>query len=363
MSWHAVDAVDDAVAATRRFLFPFSPVRWAKLAFLVLLMGGGVSANASLPIVPDGDLVAPDWFAPIADGSVGGVGAIDERGLAALVDGWAFAAVVVGAILVVAVLSVVSLSLRLVFYDALHTNEVRLWRPFVSRLRQAVGLFAVSTAIWIAASVPVVFTALVAAAPASPTGWGPLDSLLTTLASLSIGPSLVLGLVGAVVTLVALLALRLTYEFVVPTMIVEDSGVVTAWKRVLRPLRESLGDVVVYLVVHFLIGVGITIFEGLTVALIGGAVVVAAGLALLVVAGALGGLGSLVGTTAGIAGIAFVVVVALLALLLLFLPVRVLTRSYMITYEVSTLNGIDPSLTTLHPDIVPASATSDTADS
>jgi len=33
MSWHAVDAVDDAVEATRRFLFPFSLVRWTKLAF------------------------------------------------------------------------------------------------------------------------------------------------------------------------------------------------------------------------------------------------------------------------------------------------------------------------------------------
>ena len=46
MSWNAVDAVDDAVEATRRFLFPVRLVRWAKLSVLVLLMGGSAGTNA-----------------------------------------------------------------------------------------------------------------------------------------------------------------------------------------------------------------------------------------------------------------------------------------------------------------------------
>ena len=362
MSWHAVDAVDDAVEATRRFLFPFSLVRWTKLAVLVLLMGGGVSANASFPVVPDADGTALEALTGVSNGPLDGFEAIDAELVAGLSEGGLFAAVV-GAVLIVVVLSVVSLSLRLVFYDALHTNEIRLWRPFVSRLRQAIGLFAVSTVIWAAAATPVVLVVLVATASASPIGWAPLDTLFTALGTLSTGPSLAFGLVGAVFTLLGLLALRLTYEFIVPTMIVEDCGVIAAWKRAWAPLRGSLADVAVYLVVHFVIAVGLSILEGITAALIGGAVVVAAGVVLLIIAGALGGLGSLIGTTAGIASIALVGAVALLALLVLFSPVRVVTRSYLISYEVSTLGGIDPSLAMLDPDIDPSAATPHSTDS
>lgn len=345
MSWHAVDAVDDAVEATRRFLFPFSLVRWTKLALLVLLMGGGVSTNASVPVVPDAEFTA---FPEAGPGTV-----ITPDDLSA-VDPGLLAAVTAGIVLVSVVFSVFSLSLRLVFYDALRTNEVRLWRPFLSRFRQALGLFVFSTALSLVAALPIAIAVLVSVAGDDPIGWRPIDSLAAAFGSLSAGPTAALGFFGGVLVLVGILALRFTYEFVVPTMIVEETGVIAGWERFSVAVRDNWTDILVYLVVHFVISVGLSIVEGLAIAIVGAAVAAIAGLVLLIVAVPLGGLGALVGTTVGVAALAFVTVVALVALLVVVLPVRVVTRSYQIVYEVSTLGGIDPALALLHPDIDPA---------
>ena len=357
MNWHAVDAVDDAVETTRRFLFPFTLIRWAKLALLVLLMGGGVSTNAPLPIVPEADSAVVGGFGPVADGFLDDAGVIGGSVGAVVTDGGLLTAIIVSLVLVAAVFSVFSLSLRLVFYDALHKSEIRLWRPFISRLRQALGLFAVLTTISIAVTIPVAFAALGAVASESPLGWSLLDSLLSAVTSLSTGPAIALGLAGTGFTLLGILLLRLTYEFVIPTMIVEESGVIAGWKRVWNPLYGNRADVALYLLVHFVIGIGISIFEGFAVVFVGTLVFVVAGVVLLVVAGVLGGIGSLIGTTAGMASVGAVVVVALLAFLLLFLPIRILTRSYLISYEVSVLERLDPSITLFHPNINSAAAT------
>ncbi|WP_418286831.1 DUF7544 domain-containing protein [Halorubrum sp. DTA46] len=355
MSWHAVDAVDDAVEATRRFLFPFSLVRWAKLSFLVLLMGGGASANVSVPPVPEGGVSVSERGSSvpgaIGSGTVGGTDGIGA------VDGPLLAAIVAGLLLAVIALSVASLSLRLVFYDALRTNHVRLWRPFVERFRQAAGLFVVSVALSLGFAAPVAIAVIVSALTSSPTGWERLDSAATAIASLPTEAVVAVGVLGAVIGLVALLVLRLTFEFVVPTMIVEDIGVISGWGRLWRSLRGRFTDLIVYLLVHFVIGIGIAVAEGLAVVLVGSVVAVVAGLVLLIASVPLGGIGAILGTTAGTAVLGVVLLGAAGALLLLLLPVRVLTRSYLITYEVSTLAGIDRSLALLHPDLDPASAT------
>ena len=353
MSWHAVDAVDDAIEATRRFLFPFSLVRWMKLALLVLFMGGGVSANASGPGTLSSGGSVLEEVALATEGPIDGSVPIDS--LAPVdgsvpIDGVLPVVMGIGILLTIVVISVISLSLRLVFYDALHTNEVRLWRPFISRLRQAVGLFAVSAVLSVAVAAPIVTAVLITVLSTNPIGWQPIDLLATTLMSLSTGPTVALGVVGALFGLLSVLALRLTYEFVVPTMIVEDSGAIAGWQRLWRSLRGNWIDVAIYFFVHLIIGIGIAIVEGLAVVLAGATVVVVAGIVLLVASVPLGGFGAVLGTTVGIAVLSVVLLVSLLALLVLVLPVRILTRSYMISYEVSTLGGIDRSLALLHPE-------------
>ncbi|WP_176697340.1 hypothetical protein [Halorubrum sp. SD626R] len=371
MSWHAVDALDDAVDATRRFLFPFSLVRWAKLALLVLLMGGGggASANATVSLASDAGVTPPEGIDPdpavgsesggVSGGSgsggsgSGGIdpGSIPSDALTEAVDPGVIAVAAGAVVLLIVAVSVASLSLRLVFYDALRTNRVRLWRPFLARLRQSLGLFLFTAVLSAAAAAPVALGILVAVAADAPTGWAPLDSLAGTVGSLSGGPLVALGLAGAALVALAALALRFTYEFVVPTMVVRETGVLGGWRRIWTTLRAEWAEVLVYLVAHVVVGLGLSVVEGVAFAFALALVAAIGGLALLLVAAALGGLGALLGTAAGASAVVLVALAGVAVLLALVLPVRVITRSYRIAYEVSTLGGLDRDLALLHPDL------------
>jgi len=365
MSWHAVDAVDDAVEATRRFLFPFSLVRWTKLAFLVLLMGGSANGGVSVPAAPDARIAGFTGFSEVWELDTGGItpsGTVDTV-VSDLVAGmsteWLIVAVAVAVVVAAVTLSVVSLSLRLVFYDALRTNEIRLWKPFLGRLRQAIGLFVASVVLWSIAAGPIALAVLVGVAAEAPVGWEPIDTFAATVGSLSLGPAIVVGILGSAVVLFTALALRLTYEFVVPAMIVEETGVIAGWRRTWSAVSGEWAEVLVYLAVHFFVRLGTAIVEGIAFVITGSAVVVVAGIALLVVAVPLGGLGALVGTTVGTVTVVLVVLVAVVTLLAVTLPVSLVTGSYLILYEVATLGGIDSGLTLLHPDIHPKSTDHD----
>lgn len=346
MSWHAVDAVDDAVEATRRFLFPFSLVRWAKLAFLVLLMGGSANAGVSIPAAPDARIAGFAGVSEVWESDTGAMTpseAVDAV-VSDLVPGMPadrlIVAVAIATVVAAVAFSVVSLSLRLVFYDALRTNEVRLWRPFLGHLRQAAGLFVASAALWSIAVGPIALAALVGVAAEAPLGWEPIDSLAAAVGSLSLGPAIVVGLLGSAVVLFATLALRLTYEFVVPAMIVEDIGVLAGWRRTWDAVSGEWPQVLVYLAVHFFVRLGTAIVEGIAFVIAGSAVAGIAGIALLLAAVLLGGLGALVSTTAGTVTVVLVVLVAVVTLLAVTLPISLVTRSYLISYEVATLAGL-----------------------
>ena len=350
MSWNAVDAVDDAVEATRRFLFPFSLVRWAKLALLVLLMGGGVRANVSVPFVPDADSATFEG-SPMSRGFPPSGGAEGEPvPILDALDAELLLAAGVAAVILLVVLTVASLALRLVFYDALRTSTVRLWDPFVGRLRQALGLFVFSALLSVAVAVPVVLAVLSGVT----TGWTPADRIGTVVAGVPGWGVAVLVPLAALFVVVAVLVLRFTNEFVVPVMVLRDDGVLAAWGRFWPTLRGAWTQFLLYVVVHFFLGLGISIAESVALLFVGGVVVVLAGVVLLIAAGVLGGLPALIGTTVGIAVLAAVVVVALAVLLLLSLPVRIVTRTYLIAYEVSTLAGVDPELAMLDASIDPA---------
>lgn len=330
MTWHAVDAVDDAVGATRRFLFPFSVVRWTKLILLVLCMGAGVSTSVSVPPVPTVETETAGIADFTALATEVGVGTDVLIGLT------------VAMTVVTVLVAVVSLTLRLVFYDALRTNDVRLRGPFKRRLRQAVGLFGFSLLVGLLLGGPFALAAL-----ASERGAVSFDALST---------GALIGAAGVAVALVVvgLLIARLTYEFVVPVMVLRNDGVFAAWRRFWGTLRASWTDFLVYLLVHFFLALGISIAESVVVLFVGGIAVVLAALVLLVAAGAFGGMTALTGTTTGLAVILAVVILTLLALLVVLLPIRLLTRTYLIAYEVSTLGGIDANLALLASEIDPS---------
>lgn len=136
-------------------------------------------------------------------------------------------------------------------------------------------------------------------------------------------------------------------------MIVEDIGVLAGWRRTWDAVSGEWPQVLVYLAVHFFVRLGTAIVEGIAFVIAGSAVAGIAGIALLLAAVLLGGLGALVSTTAGTVTVVLVVLVAVVTLLAVTLPISLVTRSYLISYEVATLGGIDSGLALLHPDIHP----------
>ncbi len=336
MSWHAIAAVDDAVEATRRFLFPVSLIRWTVLALLVFLMSS-VNTNVSLPIVPDADFTLfPEGVVPSS-----AVSGLDTGILVSVVLVFAGLGVLV---------SVATLTFRLVFYDALRTNQIRVWAPFVAHFRQAFGLFVFSFVIGLVLIAPLV----IAITALTTVGWGPADAVGEVVTGLSGWIVGVLLFLGGLFTLLMVLGIRFTYEFVVPVMVHRDDGVIAAWSRFWPTLRESWTEFLLYLVVHFFLGVGISVAEGIVFLFVGGLVLVLGAVALLIVAALLGGFSAVTGTTVGVAAIVFVVAIGLIALLLVFLPVRLVTRTYLITYELSVLGRVDPDLAMLDPSIDPS---------
>jgi len=343
MNMGAVEAVDDAVETTQQFLFPFSLVRWAKLALLVVLMSGGAGLNASVPAVPNSGLtpMTSGGGMPPTPMMDGGVPAITPVASDVMLTPALVAAVAVLALVGVFVVTVVSVSLRLVFYRALQTGAVRVWRPFVTRLGQAVGLVVFTGVLTLALILPAAAVAVALA----PVRWGPVAPLSGAITSLPPWAVAVLGVAFGVVALVVIVALRITNEFVVPVMIIGNVGVFDAWRQLWSPLRASWTALLPYLVVHFIISLGISIIEGLSIVFGGGLIAVGAGAVLLLAASGLGGVSALTGTALGVVILVFIAVVALALFLGVLLPVRLLTRTYQIAYEVSTLSRLAPEFT------------------
>ncbi|MFY4815620.1 DUF7544 domain-containing protein [Haloarcula sp. AONF1] len=358
MSWHAVEAADRAVRATRRFLFPFEAVRWAKLAFLAPVMAGGGAgtpgtATSSLG-VPAGGVGAGNGIAPIEPGSVPpGAERVVRTGVerVAELDPALLAGLALGAVFVVAVLSACSIAFRLVFYEALSTTEAALWGPFRDRFRQGLGLFGFAAVTAVVAGLPAVALAAT------------LDPDLLRVVGVSVGrfpgwspvaPPLLgaLGVLAGATALAGTAVSRLTFEFVAPAMVARDVGVVAGWREVWASFRGSWAEVVVYVAVHAVLAVGVGIVQAVAAAVVGGVVAVTGLVALLLAAVPLGGFGALIGTTAGAIVLATVLVCAVVAVVVLTLPVTLVARTYLTAFEVSTLAGIDSDLAPLAPALV-----------
>ncbi|WP_096396053.1 hypothetical protein [Halorubrum trapanicum] len=363
MTWHAVDALDRAVDTTRRFLFPFEAVRWAKLAFLALVMAGGGAGVSGVGVpgaasssfgASSGRAGAWSEFAATESESVP---AEVERAvstaaeLLAGLDAVLLVGIAVGAVLVAVALLACSIAFRLVFYDALATTEVALWRPFRDRFRQALGLLAFSAVLAVATGVPVL-ALVVAVDPAALRAVGVSFGGLTGSSTIVTAALGALAVVALGTALIGTVASRLTFEFVAPAMVARDVGVLDGWRAVWASFRGSWGQVVAYFVVHAVVAAGVGIVQAIAVAFVGGVVAVTGLVALLLAAVPLGGVEALIGTTAGVIVLATVLGCAVVAVVVLTLPVTLLVGTYLTAYEVSTLAGIDPDLAPLSPALV-----------
>ena len=356
MSWYAIDTIDDAIEETRSFLSPVSVRGWAKLALVTIFVGtGGTSLFNLLNIgssVPSEDTAGPG-SAPAhesADGNVTtGTPSTGELSPSEIIE-MASAelplvlAITVGLVGLVLGIGLVSDVLRFVFYDDLHTDRIAVVEPAKRRFGQSLRLFGFKLALQVLTLAPFVAVgaalAFEVALPTSP-------------------PALLAGAVLAAGLLLASTFVgRVTHEFVVPIMVLEDGGVLDGWRRFWPVFRGHLAQFGVYLVSHFVV----LLIVGVVRAVLSGIVYL---FALLV--GGLIGLGIVFGLFAGVGAAATstpaLVVLGLLAVLtlllgwLLVVPVRVVLLSYVTIYEVSMLAAADNDLRLRPQDAVDSNET------
>ncbi|WP_251343577.1 DUF7544 domain-containing protein [Haloplanus halophilus] len=316
-SWYALAALSDARDATEDLLLPLDRGRWLRLALIALFVGvgGGVPSGGGNTSVPSGSEMPSDVSPP------------------SMPDVGSAVAIVAGLVLLVVALfllwSLVGAVMEFVLVRGLRDREVSIRGPFSEEFRPGLRLFAFRLAVGLV-------TLLLLAVP----------FLLVLLGGIGLSPILLVLFVPLLVLFVVVgiatsVFLGLTTDFVVPTMLVEDRGVVDAWRRIWPTIRAEWKQVALYVVAKFVLGIAVSIAVSIVVLL--AAVVVAIPFAL--VGGAL-----LLALSAGGAGhVVWVVVVPLvilfvLALIVVSLLVQVPVLTFVRYYSLSVLGMLVPEL-------------------
>lgn len=309
MSLYAFDAVEDALATTRSFLFPFDLGRWLRLALLMFFIGGGAGGSSPMQFTNSGGGSVPDT----PGGGFGGTPSLPSIGPTE----WAIIGAVVAVIVLLALaFGLVGAVFEFVFVESLRSDRVAIreyWGRYRSRGLRLFGFRLVTGLVVLAVVLGAIALAL----------W----PLFTGSGRLSVA---VLLLVLPVVFLLALVNGFLqgfTTQFVVPVMLLEDRGVIDGWKRLWPTLTGEWKEYVGYVVMRFVLQIAVGILLGL--------VLLVAGLVLAIPFGALGVAGFALAQSQPVLGWA-VVAVAVLLFVLAFLvlslfgavPVQTFLRYY-----------------------------------
>jgi MFS family permease len=316
MTLYALDDVGDAVDATKRFLLPFDRVRWLRLAVVMFFVGGS-AASFNFPSVP-GDFGSDQPEPTPGDPGQPAPGDVSPEltgELVLLILG------VIGLVLAIGLgYMIVSAIMEFVFVSSLRDERVRLKTPFVEHWRKGVRLFGFRLVVGLVSAA--IFAAVLLAIGAAVGGWPPTEwgggailALLLTALPLVFVAAIVLGNF-----------LGFTTVFVVPVMLLEDRGVVSAWRRFWPTVRSQWKQYLGYAVVGFLLGIGVSIvvgIVGLIAAIVVGIPFLVVGAPLVFVLG-LGGIGGLV----VLAFVTLYAVVMLVVGLLLQVPFQTFMRYY-----------------------------------
>ncbi|ADJ16003.1 DUF7544 domain-containing protein [Halalkalicoccus jeotgali] len=316
MALYAIDDLDDAWAATREFLTPLSVRRVAVLAVVVFFVGGtgmnplgGSSGTGTAPEAGPGPGASLDAIQEF----------VAQNALAIGLIGGTLLAVVLGFVFVGALM-------EFVFVQSLRTDEVRFWDYARRYLGNGLRLFGFRLGLALLTVLPVLAflgVGLTAIGAGSLTQTG--------------GAALVLiGLLAVVVFVLVSLVDSFTTAFVVPVMLVRDSGVLDAWRAFWPTLTGQWKQYLAYAVAAFVLNValGIVLFVAVAAAALVLLIplgVVVAGTALLAP--------TVVAPVAIALGVLFVLGIVAVALV-----VQVPIRTYMRYYALLILGDTDGTL-------------------
>lgn len=315
MPLHAVEDVDDALDATRAFLTPVDQTTWAKLAVVVLFVGG-----TGLNVFP--------FSAASGNGAGQPAGEVTDVPLDQVP--WLFVgAVFVALLLVGLVFTLIGSIMEFVFLESLRNEEVRIRRYWRDHWRRGVRLFAfrLVLGLFVLGSFLLLVLPFVLPLLGVPVGGGFL-----VLAFLGFLPLFVV--LGACVAVVY----AFTTSFVAPIMIIEDTGIIGGWRRLWPTITAHWKQYAAYAVVTFFL----SIVAGIVVAILAaiGAIVLFVPFGLLAALAAV--LFFFVAEPVGIAAFAVVVVLAAVAIIALFALVQVPVQAYLRYYALLVLGDVEP---------------------
>ncbi|WP_299332101.1 DUF7544 domain-containing protein [Haloplanus sp.] len=206
--WYALAALRDARSATETLLRPLEKSRWLRLALIALFVGvggGAPTGSGNIDTLSGGSDVSgdlPTQTIPELDGTI---------------------VVLIGVVAILLLLgllwSAVGAVMEFVLVAGLRDREIRIRGPLGDNLGRGLRLFGFKLAVGLGSLllIAVPFAAVVGLG----VSFSPFSLVLLVPLIVLFG---LFSLVGSVV-------LGLTTDFVVPTMLVEDRGVLDSWRR------------------------------------------------------------------------------------------------------------------------------------
>ncbi|RMB25226.1 DUF7544 domain-containing protein [Haloplanus aerogenes] len=320
-NWYAFAALSDARDATEDLLWPVDRGRWLRLALIALFVGigGGAPTGGGNTNIPSG--------------GGGGGGAPPDMPAPSMPDLGSVAAIILGIVAVIILLalvwSVVGAVMEFVLIAGLRDRDVSIRDPFREHFWPGMRLFGFRLVVGLG-------SLLILGIP-----------LLAVFGlGISISPILLVLLVPLVilfgiVALVASIVLGLTTDFVVPTMLTEDRGVLDGWRRLWPTLRAEWKQTALYVVAKFVLGIAVSLAVSLVVLL--AALIVAIPFAL--VGGALFFAASAAGVhTVGWVLVGILVALYVIVLIVVGLIVQVPALTFVRYYSLSVLGMLVPEL-------------------
>lgn len=341
MARTALRSVSDAIEATRLFLLPLSVRRVASLALVVLFMG-----TPGTPIPANPQFADPRFWEvsePTAATNGGSEGAILADGVELASPStwptWLLVGLVIVLLLTVAYLLLGTL-MRFVLVEALRTDEVRIRRDGRRHLRGALGVLGLQIVAWgLTASVlALAAIAFVEVGGSSGEGFASLAGSRVAVATL--------GAVATAAFVVAWAFEVLTLQFVVPTMIAEERGVLAGWRRFWPTLRAEPIEYLLYGVVRVALGVAVGIAAAVAVLVVLGLAGVVLGTIVAIVVVLAGGVGSLGGVA--LAALGLLLAIFVLLGIAAWAVVAVPFQCYLWIYALLVLGDVDEDL-----DLIP----------
>ncbi|MBS3760750.1 DUF7544 domain-containing protein [Halodesulfurarchaeum sp.] len=320
MALHAVDDLSDAYRATRSFLLPVEWGRWLRLALLSLFVAGSSGGGA-----PTSGFQGPLSSSPEptpGDGTELGP-ALDHL-TATLSDNLVFIlGIITIGFLVVLALQWLAATFEFTFLESLRTDAVHVRDYTSANTGPGTRLFAFRVLFGLATLLVFGGLLLLVLGPIL-TGVSPAGPLLLLVFLIPV--FIVLGIVASIVYV-------LTTAFVAPIMLLEDRGLLSAWKRFWGVFKSAWTDFLVYLLVGLFLMIAIGIIVGIVMAVIG----VAIALPVIVVLLALGPLWA-----------AVVAIPAALLAIVAWALVQVPVQTYLRHWSLLVLGDVEPEL-----DLIP----------